>query len=108
MAEIDRLDIVIATSVKDAKAQITQLQSELKAMKKTMATLTNTNPFKTTGKSASSASNSVRQQSRQMVKEYKKAATMMTTIRDQMAKSTFNIPDTAMGAQQALEKYQKM
>ena len=108
MAEIDRLDIVIATSVKDAKAQITQLQSELKNIKKTMATLTNTNPFKTTGKSASSASNSVRQQARQMVKEYKRAATMMTTIRDQMAKSTFNIPDTAMGAQQALEKYQKM
>lgn len=108
MAEIDRLDIVIATSVKDAKAQITQLQSELKAMKKTMATLTNTNPFKQTGRNASSASNSVRQQSRQMVKEYKRAATMMTTIRDQMAKSTFNIPDTAMGAQQALEKYQKM
>lgn len=108
MAEIDRLDIVIATSVKDAKAQITQLQSELKAMKKTMATLTNTNPFKTTGKSASSASNTVRQQSRQMVKEYKKAITTMDTIRDNMAKKTFTIPDTAMGAKQALEKYQKM
>ena len=108
MAEIDRLDIVIATSVKEAKAQITQLQSELKAMKKTMATLTNTNPFKTTGKSASSASNTVRQQSRQMVKEYKKAITTMDTIRDNMAKKTFTIPDTAMGAKQALEKYQKM
>lgn len=108
MAEIDRLDIVIATSVKDAKTQITQLQNELKAMKKTMATLTNTNPFRKTGRSASSASNSVRQQARQMVKEYKKAATTMDTIRDKMAKKTFTVPDTAIGARQALETYQKM
>ena len=108
MAEIDRLDIVIATSVKDAKAQITQLQSELKDIKKTLGSITNVNAFKNTGKGASSAGNSIRQQSQKMVKEYSKAAKTMTSIRDKMMSKSFDIPDTMTGAKQSLEKYQKM
>ena len=108
MAEIDRLDIVIATSVKDAKAQITQLQRELRGVQKTLSGLTSSRATKNVGKSAANASDTVRKQMRQMVREYKKGATMMTTIRDQMAKTVYNIPDTAAGAQQALENYQKM
>lgn len=108
MAQIDRLDITIETSVKNAKAQITQLQNELKEMQKTLGQIKSGNAFKQTGKGASNVTSNVRKQTKQMVNEYKKAATMMTTIRDKMASKVFNIPDTAMGAKQALEKYQKM
>ena len=108
MAEIDRLDIVIATSVKDAKAQIAQLQSELRNMQKTLGGLSHTNAFKNTGKGASSVTNSVRQQSQRMVREYSKAAKTMDVIRDKMVVKAFDIPDTVTGAQKALADFQKM
>lgn len=108
MAEIDRLDITIATSVKDAKAQITQLQNELREMQNTLKQIKNGNAFKDTGKSAGNMTSNVRRQTKQMVNDYKKAATMITTIRDNMVSKVFDIPDTATGAKQALEKYQQM
>lgn len=108
MAEIDRLDIVIATSVKDAKTQISQLQRELRAVQKTLSNLTSGKATRNTGKNVTNASDTVRKQSRGMVREYKKAATMMSTIRDKMMTKAFDIPDTATGAKKALEQYQKM
>lgn len=108
MAEIDRLDITIATSVKNAKAEIEKLQAEIKQMQSSLKSIKGTDAFKDTGKSASVASNNIRTQTRKMVTDYRKAAKEMITIRDQMVQKSMNIPDTMNGAKAALASYQKM
>ena len=105
--EIDRLEIAITTTVKEAKSQISQLKSELENLKQSLNSVKKTDAMSPTSKGASKATNEVRTHTKRMVNDYKKAAKSMSSIRDEMYKKPIKMPVSFADAEKALDNFKK-
>ena len=105
--EIDRLDIAITASVKEAKSQIGQLKSELENLKSSLKGIKKSDAMSPTSKSAGKAASDVKTQTRKMVNDYKKAAKTMSTIRDEMYKKPITMPVNFKDAEKQLASYSR-
>ena len=105
--EIDRLDIAITATVKEAKSQISQLKSELQDLKSTLNGIKKTDAMSNTSKGASKAVSDIKNQNRRMINDTKKTAKTMSTIRDEMYKKPITMPVNFKDAEKQLASFRK-
>lgn len=105
--EIDRLDIVIATSVEKAKNQINQLKNEIEGVKTSLNGVKKNDSISQTSKGAGKAAQEVRNHTKRMVADYKKAAKSMSSIRDEMYKKPIKMPVSFEDAEKQLANFQR-
>lgn len=105
--EIDRLDIVIATSVEKAKNQINQLKNEIEGVKTSLNGVKKNDSMSQTSKGAGKAAQEVRNHTKRMVADYKKAAKSMSSIRDEMYKKPIKMPVSFEDAEKQLANFQR-
>ena len=105
--EIDRLDIAITATVKEAKSQISQLKSELQDLKSTLSGIKKTDAMSNTSKGASKAVSDIKNQNRRIINDTKKTAKTMSTIRDEMYKKPITMPVNFKDAEKQLASFRK-
>ena len=105
--EIDRLDIAITATVKEAKSQISQLKSELQDLKSTLNGIKKTDAMSNTSKGASKAVSDIKNQNRRMINDTKKTAKTMSTIRGEMYKKPITMPVNFKDAEKQLASFRK-